>query len=120
MILSRRALLSWDQTTYMPPGGAVARGRQMATLGQLAHEKFTNSVVGRLLDELQPYAESLAYNSDEAGLLRVTRHEFSGGQIPRRLPPSFIATAPQSYEHGPRRSRSIQLRRCSANARKDA
>ena len=26
------ALLRWDQTTYMPPGGAPARGRQIATL----------------------------------------------------------------------------------------
>ena len=34
---SANALLSWDQTTYMPPGGASARGRQMATLGRLAH-----------------------------------------------------------------------------------
>ena len=37
----------WDQTTYlpMPPGqtnGAAARGRQLATLSRLAHEKFTN------------------------------------------------------------------------------
>jgi len=30
---SANALLSWDQSTYMPPGGAAARGRQMATLG---------------------------------------------------------------------------------------
>ncbi len=29
---SANALLSWDQTTYMPSGGAAARGRQMATL----------------------------------------------------------------------------------------
>src|SRR3954453_3557267 len=73
---SAAALLSWDQTTYMPPGGAVARGRQMATLGQLAHEKFTDPAVGRLLDDLQSYAESLPYDSDEAGLLRVTRHDY--------------------------------------------
>src|SRR4249920_3585697 len=73
---SAAALLSWDQTTYMPPGGAVARGRQMATLGQLAHEKFTDATVGRLLDDLQTYAESLPYDSDDAGLLRVTRHDY--------------------------------------------
>ena len=73
---SAAALLSWDQTTYMPPGGAVARGRQMATLGQLAHEKFTDPAIGRLLDDLQPYAESLPYEADAAGLLRVTRHDY--------------------------------------------
>ncbi|MCZ7667784.1 MAG: hypothetical protein M5U34_11490 [Chloroflexi bacterium] len=37
------ALLNWDQSTYMPPGGAAARGRQMATLSRLAHEKIHRS-----------------------------------------------------------------------------
>src|SRR3954454_18005532 len=73
---SAAALLSWDQTTYMPPGGAPARGRQMATLAQLAHEKFTDPAIGKLLDELQPYAESLPDDSDTASLLRVTRRDF--------------------------------------------
>ncbi len=27
------SLLNWDQSTYMPPGGAAARGRQMAMIG---------------------------------------------------------------------------------------
>src|ERR1700741_1540259 len=34
------SVLSWDQATYMPKGGAAARGRQGATLQRLAHEKF--------------------------------------------------------------------------------
>src|SRR5262245_44043715 len=33
------ALLSWDQATYMPPGGAAARGRQRALLRTLAHRR---------------------------------------------------------------------------------
>ncbi|MDP3046666.1 MAG: carboxypeptidase M32, partial [Chloroflexota bacterium] len=33
---SAGAVLSWDQTTYLPAGGGPARGRQMATLGRLA------------------------------------------------------------------------------------
>ena len=32
------AVLGWDQMTYMPPGGAPARARQLATLQKLAHE----------------------------------------------------------------------------------
>ena len=36
---SAASILHWDQTTYMPPGGAAARGRQLAT-SRLA-EKFT-------------------------------------------------------------------------------
>ena len=37
-----RSLLGWDQNTYMPPGGAKARGRQLALLSRLAHGKFTS------------------------------------------------------------------------------
>jgi carboxypeptidase Taq len=67
------AVLYWDQSTYMPKGGAAARGRQLATLERLAHEKFTAPEIGGLLDDLQPYADSLPYDSDDAALIRVTR-----------------------------------------------
>lgn len=70
------ALLSWDQSTYMPPGGAIARGRQLALLGRLAHQAFTAPEIGRLLDALTPWAETLPYDSDEAALVRVTRREY--------------------------------------------
>jgi carboxypeptidase Taq len=70
------AVLAWDQTTYMPAGGAPARGRQLATLARLAHEKRTAPAIGRLLDALQPYSESLPFDSDDASLIRVTRREY--------------------------------------------
>jgi carboxypeptidase Taq len=85
---SAAALLRWDQSTYMPPGGAAARGQQLATLGRLGHEKFTDATVGRLLDELRPYEESLDYDSDEASLLRVTRHDYDKAI---RVPAEFLA-----------------------------
>ena len=85
---SANALLSWDQTTYMPPGGAAARGRQMATLGRLAHEKFTDPALGRLLEELRPYEEGLPYDSDDASLIRVTRREYERNI---KIPAEFVA-----------------------------
>jgi carboxypeptidase Taq len=85
---SAAGLLSWDQQTYMPSGGAPARGRQLATLQQLAHEKFTDVVIGRLLDVLRPYEESLPYESDDASLIRVTRREYERAL---KIPPSFTA-----------------------------
>lgn len=36
------ALLGWDQQTYMPPGGAEARGNQLALLGRLVHGRATS------------------------------------------------------------------------------
>ncbi|MFQ6101042.1 MAG: carboxypeptidase M32 [Anaerolineae bacterium] len=85
---SAAGLLGWDQNTYMPPGGAPARARQIATLRRLAHEKFTDAVIGKLLDDLQPYEESLPYDSDEASLIRVTRRDYERAV---KVPPSFIA-----------------------------
>ena len=73
---SAGALLGWDQATYMPEAGAPARARQMAALEEIAHEKATSPVIGRLLDELQSYADALPYDHDDAALLRVTRRAY--------------------------------------------
>ena len=70
------AVLSWDEATYMPTGGAPARGRQTAMLRRLAHERFVDPVFGRLIDDLQPYAETLPSDTDEACLIRVVRRDF--------------------------------------------
>jgi carboxypeptidase Taq len=69
-------LLSWDQQTMMPPAGTGHRADQMATVQQLAHERFIDPDVGRLLDELQPLEESLDPDSDDASLIRVARRDY--------------------------------------------
>ncbi|MCB0199893.1 MAG: carboxypeptidase M32 [Caldilineae bacterium] len=84
---SAASVLYWDQTTYMPPGGAEARGRQIAALQKLAQERFTDPAIGRLLDDLQPYQESLPYDDDDASLLRVTRRDY---ERQTRLPAQFV------------------------------
>ncbi len=85
---SAAALLYWDQATYMPDGGTAARGRQMATLRQIAHTKFTDPAIGQLLEDLRDYEASLPYDSDKASLIRVTRHDY---QRAVKIPPSFTA-----------------------------
>jgi carboxypeptidase Taq len=85
---SAAALLYWDFSTYMPPGGAEARGRQLATLNQVAHEKFTDDTIGKLLDELRPYETSLSYDSTEASLIRTTRREYERAV---QIPASFVS-----------------------------
>ena len=85
---SAAAVLYWDQATYMPPGGAEARGRQLGQLSQLAQEKATDPAIGRLLDELRPYEESLPYEHDDASLIRVSRREYERAT---KLPPEFVA-----------------------------
>ncbi|SMO90339.1 carboxypeptidase M32 [Melghirimyces algeriensis] len=82
------ALLHWDQSTYMPKGGVSARGRQLAMLEKLAHEKMVDPKMGRLLDALVPYEESLPDTSDDASLIRVARRKFEKAS---RVPASFMA-----------------------------
>ncbi len=87
-LTSAAALLNWDQTTYMPPGGGPARGRQLATLQRLAHEKFTDPTVGKLLDDLHSYAENLPYDTDDAALIRLTRRTYENAT---KVPSNFVA-----------------------------
>jgi len=70
------SLLNWDQATYMPKGGAGARGRQNATLHRLAHEQLIDPAMGKLLDALASCADNLSPDSDEASLIRVARRDF--------------------------------------------
>jgi carboxypeptidase Taq len=70
------ALLSWDHATYMPTRGATPRARQSAIVSRLAHEKSVAPELGKLLEELEPYAGSLSYESNEASLVRVARYDF--------------------------------------------
>jgi carboxypeptidase Taq len=72
----------------MPPGGAPARARQLATLGRLAHEQFTDPAIGRMLEALRPYEDGLDYDSDEAALLRMTRREYERAV---KIPAAFVA-----------------------------
>ena len=66
------SLLGWDQQTYMPRGGAEVRGYQLATIGKIAHQKFTSEQVGELLEELKPAVAEMDPDSDEARLVKVT------------------------------------------------
>ena len=110
-----RSLLTWDQTTYMPKGGAPARGRQVSLLGRRAHEVFTDKEVGRLLDQLEPWAAKEPYDSDEAALIRVTRREYDRAT---RVPSSFVAEmnrTSRTYQAwtAARRNDFAAVRRCS-------
>src|SRR6218665_104701 len=46
------AVLQWDQETYITAKGGEIRGRQIATLSEIAHEQFTSEKLGNLLQEL--------------------------------------------------------------------
>ena len=84
------AMLGWDHATYMPKGGARARARHGATLDRLVHEKAVDPALGRLLDALRPYADTMPYDSDDASLIRVARRDFERAV---KVPAEYVARA---------------------------
>jgi carboxypeptidase Taq len=93
------ALLSWDQATYLPKRGVTARARQSAIVRRLAHEKSVDPKLGKLLDELEPYAASLPYESNEASLVRIARGDFKKAiRVPSEYVARVSAFGSQAYD----------------------
>jgi carboxypeptidase Taq len=69
-------LLFWDQRVMMPPGGSAARADALATISRIAQERFVAPDIGELLEALRGLEESSEYDSFEASLIRVTRHDY--------------------------------------------
>ena len=81
------AVLSWDQTTFMPAGGAGSRGQHLAVLAEIAQEKSVDPALGHLLNDLMPYAETLPDDSDDARLIRVAQRDYERAI---RVPPAWL------------------------------
>lgn len=87
-LVGAQAVLGWDQQTYMPPGGAEARGEELSTLARITHERFTGDELGSLLQDLLPQADTLDPESDDARLIKVTNREY-GKQ--KKVPSDWVA-----------------------------
>ncbi|MBA3375585.1 MAG: carboxypeptidase M32 [Actinobacteria bacterium] len=91
-------VLGWDQRVTMPPLGTPARAEALATLGRIAHEKFADDEVGALLERLRPHEESLAYDSDDASLIRVARHDWDKNKrVPAELRAEMLRAGAQGH-----------------------
>lgn len=69
------AVLYWDLEVMMPEGGAAPRARQLSTLSRIAHEMATSDELGTLIDAAERELAGADYDSDDAALLRVARHD---------------------------------------------
>ncbi|MDH4177683.1 MAG: carboxypeptidase M32 [Thermoleophilia bacterium] len=93
------AVLGWDQLVMMPRSGAPARAHQLATLHAIAHDRFIDPGLGELLDELEEYAASLPYDSDDASLIRVTRRDWDKAvRVPTELTAAMVQLASEAVE----------------------
>lgn len=89
------SVLNWDQSCYMPPKGARARGEQLSTLSSLAHRLFTAPAVGGLLEALDARRDQLA--PGDAALVRETRYDYDRST---RLPEDFVRRFSEAQSHG--------------------
>lgn len=81
------AVLGWDQRVCMPPRGAEARARQLATLAKLAHERLVSPQLRDLLAAAEQEISSYPPDADERAILRITRREFDKAT---KVPTSLI------------------------------
>jgi carboxypeptidase Taq len=84
------ALMGWDQETYMPPKGAATRGRQLATISGLIHERLTSDEMRAALDHAR--AESLAPDQ-EVNVREIARDSDRAAKIPVTLVKALAETS---------------------------
>lgn len=73
---SMAALLHWDQSTMMPPGGHAHRSDQLALLAGLAHERRTNPRIGEALASCDGHWDAEDPAGIEAANIREWRRAY--------------------------------------------
>lgn len=82
-------LLSWDQETYLPAKGALARSHQLETLAGIYHDKITNPRLGELLLKLDSVINTKpdTFTLADKALVREMQRDHS---LAIKLPKSLV------------------------------
>ncbi|WP_242341172.1 MULTISPECIES: carboxypeptidase M32 [unclassified Anaeromyxobacter] len=121
------SLLQWDQETFMPAKGAVARGDQLAAVQAALHERLTQPRVAEALDLAEREASG---DPDRAAALRALRFDHERAA---RVPQDLVRALAQAQAEGvdawkaarnarafalfaPKLARLVELRREQADA----
>jgi carboxypeptidase Taq len=99
-------VLEWDQETHLPPKGAAARSRQLASLAEIAHEGQIAPDLGDLLRELNQRGD---LPEDQRRNIALSREDYNK-QI--KFTPAFIRRLTETSS----RSFHSWLRARSANS----
>ncbi len=88
------AMLGWDAAAMMPPGGAAARGDQLAVLAGLAHGQLTAPSVADDLDEAGSSPDAEAPSEPwRAANLRLMRHAYTRATA---VPSDLVEATPRA------------------------
>jgi carboxypeptidase Taq len=86
LLASCAELLGWDEDTYMPAGGVAHRGRQMALLAALLHDRQTDPRLGDWIAAVEGSSLVADPRSPEAVNVRELRRTYDRAcRLPRRL-----------------------------------
>jgi carboxypeptidase Taq len=80
--------VGWDTEVMMPRGGIEQRGNQQAFLARLAHSKFTDPEVGKLLQEIENDTHYNSLTDLEKRNIYLIRRDYDRQT---KLPPDFVA-----------------------------
>ena len=79
-------VLSWDEQTYLPAGGAEHRANQLSLLAGMTHERATAPRIGELLSELESADDLGEPESAPTVNVREARRDFDRAtKLPRAL-----------------------------------
>lgn len=79
------SVLSWDEQTYLPPGGAEHRANQLSLISGLAHERRTAPRIGELLAELEQQDLGPADGPMAVNVREARRDYDRATKLPQRL-----------------------------------
>jgi carboxypeptidase Taq len=95
-----RQVLNWEQSTMMPPRGAPARARQLATLANITHERFVAAETGELIAAAEQELTGLGLPADSLTVRLVAqarRLYDKGGHVPAELVKARAQAAADGY-----------------------
>lgn len=86
---SASAVLEWDQSTYMPDGGATGRARTLSLLAELAHGRLVSARVADLLRDARRFEDR---DDLDGALVRRARRKHDRA---KRLPSALVRESKQ-------------------------
>jgi len=89
------ATLDWDQATYMPDGGATARGRQIALVSELAHARRASSTMRDLVAACRRYESR--EDADGALVRRARQRHERATKVPSELVRAIKEHSAETY-----------------------
>jgi carboxypeptidase Taq len=86
LLASCSAQLSWDEQTYLPPGGVSHRSEQLSLLAGMVHDRFTSPHLGELISELEQHGDLGEADGPRRANLREARRRYDRAtKLPKKL-----------------------------------